>query len=367
MPGPVNRLFQPPPGGQAWRPTNRGGELTGKAVKLTGMPAPRSMLFALFVCLPTVGAAQTFDTVGTRAAGMAGAFVAVADDASAAYWNPGGFAAGNLFTMVVDRSTATVNPGGADGAASRSGVLVSLGMPALGLSYYRLHSTTLTPQGPEGASGTADAGSREVRLETLITHHSGATLVQSIGRGVAVGATLKLVRGLAASTPSPDLDRGRLLENAGELGGKGTNKFDADIGLMAALGTVKIGLTIRNLTAPEFATGSGNHALSLRRHARAGVALTPYEGWAVAADLDLTREHTPVGPVRTFAAGTEGRIGRKAFVRGGLRLNTVDGRGAAVAAGASYAVMGPVLVDAHLTAGSAQAQRGWGIAARLVY
>jgi hypothetical protein len=38
-----------------------------------------------------------------------------------------------------------------------------------------------------------------------------------------------------------------------------------------------------------------------------------------------------------------------------------------VAAGASYSVMGPVLVDAYLTTGSAQAQRGWGIAARVVY
>jgi hypothetical protein len=270
--------------------------------------------------------------------------------------------------MVVDRSTAKVNPGGAEGAASRSGLLVSLGMPALGLSHYRLHSTTLTPAGPGGASGPADpAGIGEVRLDTLITHHTGATLVQSIGRGVAVGATLKVVRGVAASTLAPDLDRGRLLENAGELGGKGTSKFDTDIGFMAALGTVKIGLTLRNLTEPDFATGSGKHALSLRRHARAGVALTLREGWAAAADLDLTREHTPSGPLRTFAAGTEGRIGRKALVRGGLRLNTVDGRGAAVAAGASYSVMGPVLVDAHFTAGSAKAQRGWGISARLVY
>jgi hypothetical protein len=297
---------------------------------------------------------------------MAGAFVAVADDASAAYWNPGGFAAGNLFTMVVDRSTAKVNPGGADGAASRSGVLVSLGMPALAISYYRLHSTTLTT--PARRSDDVGAtGPGEVRLDTLITHHSGATLVQSIGGGVAVGATLKLVRGVAASTVVPDVDRGQLLNHASELGAKGTSKFDADIGLMAALGTIKIGLTVRNLTQPDFATGSGSHALSLRRHARAGVALTVAEGWAVAADLDLTREHTPSGPVRTFATGTEGRIGRKAFVRGGLRLNTVDGRGAAVAAGASYSVMGPVLVDAYLTTGSAQAQRGWGIAARVVY
>ena len=336
--------------------------------KLTGMGSPpRSILFVLFTCSPALAAAQTFDTVGTRAAGMAGAFVAVADDASAAYWNPGGFAAGNLFTMVVDRSTAKVNPGGPDGAVSRSGLLVSLGMPALGLSYYRLHSTTLIPPAPGGSDGGDAIGLGEVRLDTLITHHSGATLVQSIGRGVAVGATLKLVRGVAASTVAPDLDRGRLLKNATELGGRGTTQFDADIGVMAALGSVKLGLTVRNLTGPNFATSSGDHTLSLRRHARAGLAFTLREGWAVAADLDLTRESTPSGPIRTFAAGTERRIGRKAFVRGGLRLNTTDTRNAAVAAGASYAVMGPVLIDAHLTTGSDRAQRGWGIAARLVY
>ncbi len=325
---------------------------------------PRAILLVLFISSPVPTAAQTFDTVGTRAAGMAGAFVAVADDASAAYWNPGGFAAGNLFTMVVDRSTASVDPGGSEGAASRSGLLVSLGMPALGLSYYRLHSTTLTPSAPDAAN---PGGIDEVRLDTLITHHSGATLVQSIGGGVAVGATLKVVRGVAASTLAPDLDRSSLLETAGKLGGKGTSKFGADIGVMAALGTVRIGLTVRDLTEPQFATSRGGHTLSLRRQARAGVALTVAEGWAVAADLDLTREQTPSGVVRTFAAGTEARIGRKAFVRGGLRVNTLNGRRPALAAGASYSVMGPILVDAHLTAGSDRAHRGWGIAARLVY
>ena len=33
--------------------------------------------------------AQIYETVGTRAQGMAGAFVAVADDATAVWWNPG--------------------------------------------------------------------------------------------------------------------------------------------------------------------------------------------------------------------------------------------------------------------------------------
>lgn len=308
--------------------------------------------------------AQTFDMVGTRAAGMGGAFVAVADDSSAAYWNPAGFAAGNLFTMVLDRRTVKVNPGSPEGAGSGSGLLVSLGMPALGLSYYRLRSTILTPV----ADGRRAIAVDQLRLDTLITHHSGATLVQSIAPGVAVGATLKLVHGVASSTLVPDGDRDALLGDASELGGKSSTKFDADIGMMATRGAVKVGLTVRNLSQPEFRTGAdGSGALSLRRQARAGIAVTPSEGWVVAADLDLNRTRDALGDERGFAAGSERRIGRKAFVRGGLRLNTAGPRNPAVAAGGSYAVAGSFLLDAQVTGGSDRAQRGWGVSARFVY
>ena len=310
------------------------------------------------------GSAQTFDTVGTRAAGMGGAFVAVADDASAAYWNPGGFAAGNYFTMVLDRNTAKFDRGTPDGAGSGTGVLVAVGMPALGLSYCRLRSTTLTPI---GARGSTAGNAEELRLNALITHHSGITLVQSITDRIAVGATLKLVHGVASSTVVPDDEnRERLLRDAAELDGKGTSRFDADVGVMATAGAFKAGITVRNLTRPHFATRTGQAALTLPRQARAGVAMTILEGWAVAADLDLTRVSGPAGFVRNFAAGTEGRIGRKAFLRGGLRLNTAGSKEPVIAGGASYA-LGFVLVDAQITGGSDRAQRGWGLAARFVY
>ena len=315
--------------------------------------------------------AQTFETVGTRAAGMGGAFVAVADDSSAAYWNPAGFASGSYLTMVLDRSTAKVNPGGSEGAASRSGLLVSLGMPALGLTYYRLRSTSLTPvtlfttaAAPDGRKAL---GPDEVRLDTLITHHSGATLVQSLTPGVAVGATLKLVRGVASSTLVRDGNRDSLLEGGSELSGKGTSKFDADIGLMASRGRLKVGMTVRNLTEPEFRTAGEIGALSLQRQARAGMAVTIRDGWTVATDLDLNSTRDSAGEVRSFAAGSEGRVARKAFIRGGLRVNTAGPMRPVLAAGGSYAVMGSILVDAQVTGGSDRAQRGWGVSARFVY
>jgi hypothetical protein len=233
------------------------------------------------------------------------------------------------------------------------------------LSYYRLRSTILTPV----ADGRRAIAVDELRRDTLITHHSGATLVQSIAPGVAVGATLKLVRGVASSTIVPDGDRDALLGNATELSGKGSTKFDADIGVMASRGALKVGLTVRNLSQPEFKTAGtqGSVALSLRRQARAGIAVTPSEGWVVAADLDLTRTRDSLGDERSFAAGSERRIGGKAFVRGGLRLNTAGPRSPAVAAGGSYAVGGSLLLDAQVTGGSDRAQRGWGVSARFVY
>src|SRR5438874_13289544 len=99
----------------------------------------RSSIVALLLTSGTPATGQTFESVGTRAAGMGGAFVAVADDASAAYWNPAGFALGNPFTMVLDHQVSRVEEISSDDPTLRgSGSLVALGMPALGLSYYQL-------------------------------------------------------------------------------------------------------------------------------------------------------------------------------------------------------------------------------------
>jgi hypothetical protein len=305
--------------------------------------------------------AQTFDTVGARAAGMGGAFVAVADDASAAYWNPAGFAAGSYFSLVLDRNTAELDPPPNGAAASRSGFLIALGMPALGLSYYRLRSTALRPIPSAGPAPSV------VQADTLITHHTGATLVQSVGRVLAVGATLKLVRGYASTAVAPEASRDDLLD--GETpSSEGSTHFDADLGVLASIGRLKAGLTVRNLTEPSFRGDLAPAALKLERQARAGVSLRPVANWVVAADVDVLESNGPLGRTRTFATGTEGRILKRAFVRGGFHVNTSSGVSAPTGSvGASFAATAAVFIDAQATGGSDRATRGWGVAARFVY
>jgi hypothetical protein len=313
--------------------------------------------------------AQTFAAVGSRAAGMGGAFVAVADDASASYWNPAGFAAGSFFSLVLDRAASSAEPAASQAGQSQSGFLVALGAPALGLSYYRLRGTSVAPATAEQA-GDRNLNGNVLRLDSLVTHHVGATLVQSVAQGIAVGATLKMVRGIAASEFRAE-PRADLLADASALMGRASNAFDADVGVMVSTGLVKAGLTVRNLFEPEFdAVGGGR--LTLERQARAGIALVPVTGWLVAADLDLLRTAGLGGfERRDFALGAEGRVGPRVFVRAGGRFDTLGegpgGRAATYSVGGSYAVLGGVLVDAHWTAGSAWGGRGWGLGARFVY
>lgn len=275
-------------------------------------------------------------TVGVRAAGMGGAFTAVADDGSAAFWNPAGFASGSFFSLVVDANVLD----------RRSAALVALGTPPLGLSYYR----------------TAIAAEKNGR-NTLVAHHAGVTLVQSLGGRLAVGTTLKLVHGIASPAGGAPIS---------------TNKFDADLGFMSTGSLGQVGLSVRNLLQPEFRT-AGAGPLRLDRQVRAGVSIHARRDLIVAGDLDLTTAVGPRGKWRDAALGVEAHPALKAWLRGGVHWNTSGDRReaspgqAAIGAapvgtiGGSYAVYGAVQADAQVSFGSENGDRGWGVGLRFVF
>jgi len=323
------------------------------------MRAPSIALaaFALIGRVAGSAEAQTFEGPGARAQGMS-AFVAVADDASAVYWNPAGLAAGAYFSLVLDRTDAetdTVN----GSAGSRSSWLLALTMPAAGLSYYRLRSTFVAPDSQPAPGGTRH------HVESLVSHHVGATVVQSLFEGVAVGATLKLVRGLASEGQAGG-EADALLDEW-DLLGVATNRFDVDVGVMATGNLLRAGVTFRNLTRPGFRTPLDTK-LHLDRQARAGVSLLLTSRWTAAADLDLTRNRGPFGDVRALAVGAEGRLTTRAVVRTGVQVNTTgSNRMPTASVGGTYAAFGSLLVDAHVSTGSDHGFRGWGVAGRVVF
>lgn len=329
-----------------------------------------SLILLLFAGAPLW--AQTPESAGTRAAGMAGAFTAVADDASAVYWNPAGLASGSFFSLVADWNTSKATLDDDDRARSQSSILVALGTPALGVAYYRLRDTAIRLPDLTAAPLPLGAGSPvgALRVDSLVTHHFGVTLVQSIVDRVAVGGTVKLVRGFAASQLVPAGDPDEILDASDDLIGASENEFDADLGVMANLGTIRAGLSVRNVSEPEFNTPEGGH-LKLPRQFRAGVALVPVPNTLIAVDLDLNDTPGAYGDQRNLAVGGEVRLVPRASVRGGFRMNTVGDlpgdHSPVFSVGGSYAVLSSLFVDGQITAGSSSGGPGWGISARVAY
>jgi hypothetical protein len=275
--------------------------------------------------------AQTFETIGIRAQGMGGAFVAVADDATATWWNPAGLASGAYFNSIIeyDRSGDTMRAQG-----------LAVAFPALGLSYYRLPISQMRPTGSTGA----EAASRE---DEGVLSVFGASVGQSMGTHLVLASTLKLLRA------------------------EGDTHAGLDIAAMANFSGLRFGLTVKNINEPSFGAAAGR--LDLARQVRAGVALVGrgrggVNQLALALDADMTKTPTPAGDERHLAGGVEvwmaqHRIG----VRGGAATNTIGDSRNSASAGVSAAIRPGTYVETQVTGGSDPARKGWGIDLRVTF
>ncbi len=259
------------------------------------------------------------EVLGVRAQGMAGAFVAVADDATAAYWNPAGLGTGDFVSLALERSHVSLPPVDGVTPALRTGAVL-IGTPPLGAGYYRLGDTHVVP----------------------------VTLVQSIGDHLNVGGAVKGVW-------SEGID------------GRTHGRLDADLGVMVRTDDWRVGLVLRNLAEPTFGPEviafEGNR-YRLERHARLGVAVFPRDGLTLAADADLVPLETADGRRRTIAAGVEQRAGSRVVLRGGVRAQTIDDARPAASAGASVGLTALIWADVQATGGSDGADRSWTVGLR---
>jgi len=302
-----------------------------------------SVVCALLAGFPSLASAQSFEGIGIRAQGMAGAFVAVADDATASWWNPAGLAtSASLADLIVE-------------AGQGGHVGVAMGFPSLGLSYYRLDISPLQPSGSTGAgdSSRQDLGATGAGLPasgSTAYQQFGATMGQSIGDHLVVATTLKLVHVLS------DLKGG------------------LDVGTMASFGPLRVGVTVRDVTAGTFE--SDGETFELARRARAGVAwLAPSGGridrLTLAFDADLTTAPIDGRDERNVAAGAEAwMLGRRLGVRGGMGAAFSDdptGGGLFGAFGVSVSPLKMVTIGGAVTRGPSTERNRWGFDLRLTF
>jgi hypothetical protein len=289
------------------------------------------------VCLfglagPRAATAQIFETVGIRAQGMSGAFVAVSDDATTTWWNPAGLASGGYFNAVLEVDRIS------DPAGTRARAF-ALNVPSLGLSYYRLGLNGMrTPT----STGSATAS----REDQGVLNQFGATVGQSIGAHLIVASTVKLVHALGDTRP------------------------DLDVGAMAAFGTLRLGLAAKNLRAPGFS--DGDRTFALPRQVRAGASIRAGSQNRAeivgAVDADLTTTPTAAGDERHLATGVEAWLGNRSVgVRAGVGINTIGETRRSGSVGASVGLRAGFFLDGQLTRGADTARNGWGVALRVTF
>ncbi len=332
-------------------------------------------LLAVAAC-PKTSSAQPVESTGTRARGLGSAFVAVADDASAAWWNPAGLPGSLVFDGVVDFGALNSVPDQPIEDTSSAGqdrvFGVAVALPVAALSFARVHQWRLDPVPIASGSGSRQDGGRVPTARSLLTQHFGVSFAQSLGDAVVVGVTTRVVWGGVSSVVGGSGSVSDVFDEAGGAHRRTQTRGDIDAGVLVRASRVRIGLSARNLAAPEF-TGDDGGTWTLDRRVRAGLALVSdgaragRHAWVVAADADLTRDDEVAGTWRGIGAGVEGWLpGRRVALRGGVSASTAGAARPTATGGLSLAAPGGLLVELS-GAWGAEERRGWGLGAHVMF
>jgi len=317
-------------------------------------------LLAAAIAFGAAGSAasqERFLHFGTKAAAMGGAFTAVANDTTAFYWNPAGFAFGPVVHAGVQWGESDMNRG--DGSTFGDGAAgFSVGLTFMGVagtfskeSSSRLEDDVLSSRGLETFDLSVSI-LQSLPIDDLVIAGSVHYLK---------GESHELFESLAALSPgdeTPSAVRDRVLETEGEA----SSTASVDLGaLYQPRDWLRLGLMWRGLFEPGFRLPSGEEIV-LPRHGRAGVAFFLPQATTVSFDCDLSSQGGEDDRFRELSLGVEKRFFDDALsLRAGLRAEAGSEAGArpAFSAGAGVRIRFLVLEGAYQSSSEGRDEALW--------
>ncbi len=359
---------------------------------------------ASLICAAPAGATE-WTALGPRALGMGGAGVALAQGPIASYWNPAalgratensyGFQlpvtghaglTGSVYEGAKDLSDLQNACAAGDATKCTQGNLLAaldkLNQPGDGLradigagANFKIGKLALfadgfldmgaIPRADTTHVATTDFGTNPNNTSKLIV--KGARVLEfgagyghelPFARGVYLGGNLKLMQAQVGYADyaifQNNNNQTNIVDNL-KNGAKTSATFGVDLGALWDVNRTfasvplhpRLGLVGRNLNNPKFKQADAAVAdgvtgkFAMNPQVRAGLSLSPFHWWNLAADLDLTRNLTPVDNVasRQLGVGTEINVFNRSWIniplRVGLSRNLAEtGSGTMIGAGA---------------------------------
>ncbi len=288
---------------------------------------------------------------------MGGAFTAVANDTTAFYWNPAGYAFGPAAHGGVQWGESEMDRG--DGA--------TFGNEAAGFS---MGVTFLGAAGTFSKESSSRLDGAELSTRGLQTFDLSVSILQSLPIDDLViagnlhylrGETHELRESLASLSPD-ERAPSAVLERVLATEGEGSSTASVDLGaLYQPNDWLRLGLAWRRLFEPAFRLPSGEE-LVLPRHGRAGVAVLLPQAVTLAFDFDLTSQGGVDETWRELSLGVDKRFFDDFLsLRAGARaeMGGDDGSRPAFSAGVAVRVRFLLLEAAYQGSGEGRDEGLW--------
>jgi hypothetical protein len=235
-----------------------------------------------------------------RAWGLGQSFVAVADDATAMYWNPGGLAF--LEGTHISLTHSQLIPMLADdvyfetfNVAHNIPDIGTVGLSAIYLTYGKWWETT--------------AGGEEVAEHTSYEFAFGGYYALKLSNAAALGLGLKVCHVFLA----PATEATSFKEGAG-------TSFAADFGVIGhPTDRISYGVAIQNV-GPNMSFIEKDDSAPLPRTLRGGVAFKPFVGEDYSTMVSLEATKALIGLDEIFSKGKFSEVRRDATLNGGFEL-----------------------------------------------